>query len=136
MTRIAALRHALAERILLIDGATGTALESMQLEPEAYGGKHLAGCNEALVLHAPNAIRRLHRLYLEAGADIVETDTFGATPVVLGEYGLADEAFQINQRAAELAREVADAFATPEYPRWVAGSMGPTTKSLTLTGGS
>ncbi len=135
MTRIAALRHALAERILLIDGATGTALESMQLEPEAYGGKHLAGCNEALVLHAPNAIRRLHRLYLEAGADIVETDTFGATPVVLGEYGLADEAFQINQRAAELAREAADAFATPEYPRWVAGSMGPTTKSLTLTGG-
>ncbi len=135
MNRVNALRQALGERILLLDGATGTALEAMHLSPADYGGEHLAGCNEALVLHAPAAVAKLHHLYLEAGADIIETDTFGATPVVLGEYGLAGRAEEINRRAAELAREAADTFSTPERPRWVAGSIGPTTKSLTLTGG-
>lgn len=135
MDRIDALRRALGERILLLDGATGTALDSMGLDDTTYGGEALVGCNEALVLHAPGAVLRLHGLFLEAGADIVETDTFGATPVVLAEYGLEKHAFEINRRAAELAREAAEGYATPERPRWVAGSMGPTTKSLTLTGG-
>ncbi|NOZ78025.1 MAG: dihydropteroate synthase [Acidobacteria bacterium] len=107
----------------------------MQLDVRDYGGERLAGCNEALVLNAPDAVLRLHRFYLEAGADIVETDTFGASPVVLAEYGLEDRAREINLRAAKLAREAADAFATSGRPRWVAGSMGPTTKSLTLIGG-
>ncbi len=133
--RVRALREALGERILLLDGATGTALEAMGLGPEAYGGETLEGCHEALVLHAPEAVRTLHRLYLEAGADIVETDTFGATPVVLAEYGLADRAREIARRAARLAREAAEAASTPERPRWVAGSIGPTTRSLTLAGG-
>ncbi len=135
MDRIAALRSALAGRILLLDGATGTALESMGLGPESYGGPELVGCNEALVLHDPEAVLRLHRLYLEAGADMVETDTFGGTPVVLAEYGLEGRALEVNRRAAELARRAAAEHATPERPRWVAGSMGPTTRSLTLTGG-
>ncbi len=135
MNRIDALRRALGERILLLDGATGTALESMELDAESYGGKPLVGCNEALVLHAPEAVVRLHELYLEAGADVVETDTFGATPVVLAEYGLEDRAGEINRRAAELARDAAAKHAAPGRHRWVAGSMGPTTKSLTLTGG-
>ena len=133
--RADSLRAALGERILLLDGATGTALEAMGLGPERYGGEALTGCHEALVLAAPDAVLELHRLYLDAGADIVETDTFGATPVVLAEYGLEARAFEINRRAAELAREAAAAFATPERPRWVAGSIGPTTRSLTLTGG-
>jgi len=133
--RIDALRTALGERILLLDGATGTALEGMVLGPESYGGEALVGCNEALVLHDPGAVLELHRRYLESGADIVETDTFGATPVVLAEYGLAGRAREINRRAAELARQAAGALSTQERPRWVAGSMGPTTRSLTLTGG-
>ncbi len=107
----------------------------MELDAAAFGGERLVGCNEALVLHAPGAVLELHRLYLEAGADMVETDTFGATPVVLAEYGLGDRAFEINRRAAELARRAVAPYATAERPRWVAGSMGPTTKSLTLTGG-
>jgi len=135
MDRIDALRRALTERILLLDGATGTALELMGLDASSYGNEALVGCNEVLVLHAPEAVRELHRLYLEAGADVVETDTFGATPVVLAEYGLSGRALEINRRAAELAREAAAHFSTAERPRWVAGSMGPTTKSLTLTGG-
>ena len=73
--------------------------------------------------------------YLEAGADMVETNTFGGTPLVLAEYGLADQAHEINAAAARLAREAADEFSTPERPRFVAGSMGPTTKSITVTGG-
>ncbi len=135
MDRVAALREAFSRRLLLLDGATGTALEAMALGPESHGGPELAGCHEALVLHAPEAVLRLHRLYLEAGADLVETDTFGATPVVLAEYGLEDRALELNRRAAELARRAAGEFSTPERPRWVAGSLGPTTRSLTLTGG-
>src|SRR4029077_14520467 len=99
------------------------------------GGEELEGCNENLVLTRPDIVRGLHAAYFEAGADMVETNTFGATPLVLAEYGLADKAFEINRRAAELAREVAAKFSTPERPRFVAGSMGPTTRSVTVTGG-
>ncbi len=131
------LESLLKERILLLDGATGTALASMGLQSADYGGEALVGCHEALVLHKPDAVLALHRLYLNAGADIVETDTFGGTPVVLGEYGLQGRAKEINRKAAELARQAcAEAEASdPARPRFVAGSMGPTTKSLTLTGG-
>jgi 5-methyltetrahydrofolate--homocysteine methyltransferase len=131
------LESLLKERILLLDGATGTALASMRLQASDYGGEALIGCHEALVLHKPEAVLALHRLYLGAGADIVETDTFGGTPVVLGEYGLQERAKEINRQAAALARQAcAEAEANdPSRPRFVAGSMGPTTKSLTLTGG-
>lgn len=125
----------LRERILVIDGAMGTALQDLDLSAADFGGEDLAGCNENLVLTRPDVIRSVHRQYLEAGADGIETDTFGATPLVLAEYGLADLAEQINVVASELAREAADQYGTEERPRWVLGSMGPTTKTLSVTGG-
>jgi len=133
--RLAALREHLARRILVLDGATGTYLQSQDLYPDQFGGNQYEGCNEHLALTAPEVVLGMHRGYLAAGADIVETNTFGATPLVLAEYGLAGQAFEINRRAAELAREAADEAATPERPRWVAGSIGPTTRAISVTGG-
>ncbi|HEY4229314.1 MAG TPA: homocysteine S-methyltransferase family protein, partial [Thermoanaerobaculia bacterium] len=133
--RAEALQEVLAERILVLDGATGTWLQGQDLTAEDFGGPDLEGCNENLVLTRPDVILRMHEEYLEAGADMVETDTFGGTPLVLAEYGLASNAIEINRRAAELAREAAAKYATPGRPRFVAGSMGPTTKAMTVTGG-
>ena len=133
--RAEALYELLAERILVLDGATGTWLQGQNLTAEDFGGPDLEGCNENLVLTRPDVILRMHGDYLAAGADMVETDTFGATPLVLAEYGLADKAIEINRRAAELAREAAAAASTPHRLRFVAGSMGPTTKAMTVTGG-
>ena len=135
LQRIAALKSALAQRILVMDGAMGTAIQSMELTAEDFGGPEYEGCNENLVLTRPDAIGSIHQAYLDAGADILETNTFGATPVVLAEYGLAHEARRINREAAQLARGIADSFSTDEKPRFVAGSMGPTTKSISVTGG-
>ena len=118
--------------VLVFDGATGTSLQLLNLTAEDFGGAALEGCNEYLVFSRPDAVQTVHRQFLEAGCDVIETDTFGATSIVLAEYGLEDQAFAINQRAAELAREMADAFSTPEHPRFVAGSIGPTTKLPTL----
>jgi 5-methyltetrahydrofolate--homocysteine methyltransferase len=136
-TRTAALAGLLNQRIVVLDGATGTALAALDLTAEDYGGEARFGCYEALVLNRPDAVLELHRSYLQAGADIVETDTFGATPVVLVEYGLARRCKEINRRAAELARKACAEFEGKgkKRPRFVAGSIGPTTKSLTLTGG-
>ncbi|MCZ6844245.1 MAG: methionine synthase [SAR324 cluster bacterium] len=130
-----ALHRALKERILVLDGATGTFLQDLDLSAEDFGGAELEGCNEHLVLTRPDAISAMHESYLQAGADIVETNTFGATPLVLAEYGLQGKTHEINQRAAELARQAADKFSKPDRPRFVAGSMGPTTKAITVTGG-
>ena len=133
--RAEALYELLAERILVLDGATGTWLQGQNLTAEDFGGTDLEGCNENLVLTRPDVILRMHGDYLAAGADMVETDTFGGTPLVLAEYGLADKALEINRRAAELAREAAAKASTPGRLRFVAGSMGPTTKAMTVTGG-
>jgi 5-methyltetrahydrofolate--homocysteine methyltransferase len=129
------LRRLLDERIVILDGAMGTMLQRHGLTPEDFGGVQREGCNEVLCLTRPDVICAIHAAYLEAGADIIETNTFGATPVVLAEYGLADQAEQINLAAARLAREVADRYGTQAAPRFVAGAMGPTTKTLSLTGG-
>jgi 5-methyltetrahydrofolate--homocysteine methyltransferase len=118
--------------VLVFDGATGTSLQQMNLTAEDFGGPALEGCNENLVFTRPDAVQAVHRQFLEVGADVIETDTFGAASIVLAEYDLQDQAFAINKRAAELAREMADAYSTPEKPRFVAGSMGPTTKLPTL----
>jgi len=133
--RAEALQELLAERILVLDGATGTWLQGQNLTAEDFGGSDLEGCNENLVLTRPDVITRMHRDYLAAGADMVETDTFGGTPLVLAEYGLADKAIEINRCAAEIAREAAAAASAPGRLRFVAGSMGPTTKAMTVTGG-
>ncbi|MDR3580369.1 MAG: methionine synthase [Oryzomonas sp.] len=126
---------ALAERILVIDGAMGTQLQERHLTADDFGGPAFDGCNEHLTLTRPDVISAIHRDYLAAGADIVETNTFGATTIVLAEYGLEGQAFELNRRAAELARAACDALATAARPRWVAGSMGPTTRTISVTGG-
>src|SRR3989449_8238865 len=130
-----ALRWLLSERILVLDGAMGTMLQQRHLAPADFGGPTLDGCNENLVRTRPDVVLDIHRSYLEAGSDIIETNSFGGTPIVLGEYGLAADALELNRRAAELARQAADAASTPAKPRFVAGSMGPTTKAITVTGG-
>ncbi|WP_438982185.1 methionine synthase [Vulcanococcus sp.] len=124
--------HSPEHPVLVFDGATGTSLQQMDLSAEDFGGAALEGCNENLVFTRPDAVQAVHRQFLEVGCDVIETDTFGAASTVLAEYDLQDQAFAINKRAAELAREVADAYSTPEKPRFVAGSMGPTTKLPTL----
>lgn len=133
--RIAALKAALDERVLVLDGAMGTLIQARDLKAADFGGPELEGCNEHLVFTRPDVIEDIHRQYFLAGADITETDTFGGTPLVLNEYGLSAQTRALNVRAAQLARGAADALATPERPRWVAGSMGPTTKAITVTGG-
>ena len=124
--------HGPERPVLVFDGATGTSLQLMDLGPEDFGGVALEGCNENLVFTRPDAVQAVHRQFLEAGCDVIETDTFGATSLVLAEYDIADQTFALNKRAAELAREVAAAYSTPDKPRFVAGSMGPTTKLPTL----
>jgi 5-methyltetrahydrofolate--homocysteine methyltransferase len=129
------LKSLLDERILVLDGAMGTMIQQRNLSADDFGGPALEGCNENLVLTRPDVILDIHRQYYEAGADIVETDTFGSTPLVLNEYGLADKCFEINVAAAKLARQAAEEFSTPNKPRFVAASIGPTTKAITVTGG-
>ncbi len=130
-----ALRELLSQRILVLDGAMGTMLQQRNLSAADFGGPELEGCNENLVRTRPDVVLDIHRKYLEAGSDIIETDSFGGAPIVLAEYGLAADAHFLNKRSAELARQAAAEFSTPEKPRFVAGSMGPTTKAITVTGG-
>jgi 5-methyltetrahydrofolate--homocysteine methyltransferase len=118
---------------LVLDGAMGTSLFAMKLTAEDYGGSKYEGCPEHLNFSKPSAIEKIHRSYLEVGADIIETNTFGGTSVVLAEYDLQDQTYEINVAAAKIARRVADEFSTKEKPRFVAGSMGPTTKSIAVT---
>ena len=122
----------LQEKIVVFDGATGTHLQGQHLSADDFGGENLNGCNEYLVFSCPSAVERVHRDYLEAGADVIETDSFGSTSIVLNEYGLGDRAYELNFTAAALARRLAAEFSTPDRPRFVAGSMGPTTKLPSL----
>src|SRR6202023_1079448 len=130
-----ALRELLSQRILVLDGAMGTMLQRRQLTAEDFGGAALEGCNENLVRTRPDVVLDIHRKYFEAGSDIVETNSFGGASIVLAEYGLSADAHELNRRAAELARQAADEASTPKRPRFVAGSMGPTTKAISVTGG-
>ncbi|HYV43254.1 MAG TPA: methionine synthase [Myxococcaceae bacterium] len=133
--RVDALRALLEERILVLDGATGTYLQGQHLKAADFGGVDLEGCNEHLNLTRPDLIERMHAEYFRAGADVTETNTFGGTPLVLAEYGLEAKAREINARAAQIARRAADQFTHAGRTRWVAGSMGPTTKAISVTGG-
>ncbi|MBF6570583.1 MAG: methionine synthase [Candidatus Binataceae bacterium] len=134
-SRLEVLQQRLRERILVLDGALGTSIQSLDLNATDFGGAVYEGCNEYLVITRPDLIRGLHEGFLKAGADLIETNTFGATSIVLAEFGLADQAHEINRRAATMARETADRFSTDEWPRFVIGAMGPTTKSISVTGG-
>ncbi|MCZ2154090.1 MAG: methionine synthase [Bryobacterales bacterium] len=135
MERQGLLYEQLEQRILVLDGAMGTMLQERNLTAEDFGGTHLEGCNENLVLTRPDVVEDIHRVYLDAGADIIETDSFGSTPLVLSEYELQDRHREINVEAARIARRAADAFSSVDRPRFVAGSMGPTTKAISVTGG-
>jgi 5-methyltetrahydrofolate--homocysteine methyltransferase len=123
---------ALQRRVLVFDGATGTNLQTQDLTADDFGGPDLEGCNEYLVLSKPSAVEKVHRDFLEAGADIIETDSFGSTSIVLAEYGIAELAYKLNFEAAAIARRMADEYSTEEKPRFVAGSIGPTTKLPSL----
>src|SRR5688572_13329449 len=122
----------LRERVVVFDGATGTNLQNRDLGPEDFGGPTLEGCNEILAVTRPAVLTDLHQSFFEVGVDAVETDTFGAFPIVLAEYGVADRTFELNEAAARIAREVASGYSTPDRPRWVVGSIGPGTKLPSL----
>ncbi len=128
--RGAAYLEAARQRVVIFDGAMGTSLQLADLSAEDFGGPALEGCNEALVLSRPDAVGAVHRAFLDAGVDVVETDAFGAFSVVLAEYGLQDRVEEINVTAARIARAaVDDAVAADGRPRWVAGNLGPGTLS-------
>jgi len=129
------LHQQLAKKILVLDGAMGTMIQQANLTAADFGGEELDGCNELLCVTRPDVIRDIHAEYLAAGADIIETNTFGSTSVVLAEYDIADRAVELNLAAVRLAREACDRYSTPEWPRFVAGAIGPTTKTLSVTGG-
>jgi 5-methyltetrahydrofolate--homocysteine methyltransferase len=117
--------EALDERILVYDGAMGTSIQTRGLTAEDFGGPRLEGCNDHLVLSRPDVIEEIHASFLDVGCDVVETDTFRANRLTLGEYGLADSVLELNRAAAEVARRACSRFASDDRPRFVAGSMGP-----------
>ncbi|MGC8883319.1 MAG: methionine synthase [Bryobacteraceae bacterium] len=134
-SRLQELLAALEERILVLDGAMGTMLQQRNPAIEDWGGPQFENCTENLLFTHPEWIADIHRAYYDAGADIVETNSFGGSPVTLAEFGLERRCYEINFRAAQLARQAAAEFERPGRPRFVAGSMGPTTKAITVTGG-
>jgi 5-methyltetrahydrofolate--homocysteine methyltransferase len=124
--------HSPERPVIVFDGAMGSSLQTQNLTAEDFGGAQYEGCNEYLVMTKPEAVEKVHRGFLDVGADVIETDTFGGASIVLAEYDLADQAYILNKTAAELAKRVAAEYSTPEKPRFVAGSIGPTTKLPTL----
>uniref|UniRef100_UPI003735F57F methionine synthase n=1 Tax=Luteococcus sp. TaxID=1969402 RepID=UPI003735F57F len=124
------LRDLLNRRVLVADGAMGTMLQAVDLTMDDF--ENLEGCNEVLSITRPDVIESIHRAYFEAGADMVETNTFGTNLAALGEYGITDRIEELAEASARIARRVADEFSTDEKPRFVLGSVGPGTKLPTL----
>ncbi|MDJ0664226.1 MAG: methionine synthase [Acidimicrobiia bacterium] len=124
--------HALADRVVVFDGAAGTSLQGAGLGAQDFGGEQYEGCNEVLNVTRPDVIAAMHDSFLAVGVDVVETNTFGAFSVPLAEYGLAERAYELNRAAAEIAAAAAARHSTPDWPRWVAGSIGPGTKLPSL----
>ncbi|MFQ3231548.1 methionine synthase [Reinekea sp.] len=140
--RINALYVAIKDRILILDGAMGSLIQSYQLEEQDYRGERFSdwpsdirGNNDLLSITRPDIIKAIYTAYLNAGADIIETNTFNSTGVSQADYGMQDYAYELNKEGAALARSVCDAKTaeTPEKPRWVAGVLGPTSKTLSLS---
>ena len=139
-TRGAAFAQALAERIMILDGAMGTMIQTYKLSESDFRGSRFAdhgkdvkGNNELLSLVRPDIIQAIHEGYLEAGADVVETNTFGATTIAQGDYDLPELAYELNLESARLARAACDKFSTPERPRFVAGALGPQPKTASIS---
>ncbi len=118
--------------LIIFDGGTGTSFQNLNLTADDFGGKELEGCNENLVLSSPEVVEKVHNSFLEAGCHIIETNTFGASSIVLDEYDIADKAYEINKNAAFIAKKAAAKYSSVDKPRFVAGSIGPTTKLPTL----
>jgi 5-methyltetrahydrofolate--homocysteine methyltransferase len=133
--RSALLADTFRRRILVLDGAMGTMIQARSLTAADFGGAQYEGCNEQLNLTRPDVIRAIHEAYLDAGADLISTNSFGCAPYVLGEYGLSDKCHEISVAAARIARKAADSRSTAERPRFVIGAMGPGTRTITVTGG-
>jgi len=140
--RIKALKREAKERILILDGAMGTMIQRYKLDEAGYRGERfkdhkrdLKGNNDLLVLSQPKIISEIHNAYLEAGADIIETNTFNAQAISQSDYGLEDIVYEMNFAAAKLAREAADAWTrkTPDKPRFVAGAIGPTNRTASIS---
>jgi 5-methyltetrahydrofolate--homocysteine methyltransferase len=122
----------LNDRIVVFDGAMGTNLQVQNLTVDDFGGPQFEGCPEYLLISHPAAVEKVHAGFLDVGCDVIETNSFGATPVVLAEYGIADRAYDLSVKAAQLAKRIASDYSTKDKPRWVAGSIGPGTKLPTL----
>ncbi len=118
--------------LIIFDGGTGTSFQNLNLTADDFGGKELEGCNENLVLSSPEVVEKVHNSFLEAGCHVIETNTFGASSIVLDEYDIADKAYKINKNAAFIAKKAAAKYSSVDKPRFVAGSIGPTTKLPTL----
>ncbi|MBO8222833.1 methionine synthase [Prochlorococcus marinus str. XMU1401] len=118
--------------LIIFDGGTGTSFQNLNLTADDFGGKELEGCNENLVLSSPEVVEKVHNSFLEAGCHVIETNTFGASSIVLDEYNIADKAYEINKNAAFIAKKAAAKYSSLDKPRFVAGSIGPTTKLPTL----
>ena len=118
--------------IIIFDGGTGTSFQNLNLSSHHFGGDDLEGCNENLVLSSPNIVEQVHNSFLEAGCHVIETNTFGASSIVLDEYNISTKAYEINKKAAQIAKKCANLYSSINTPRFVAGSIGPTTKLPTL----
>jgi len=139
-TRAQALPDILARRIMILDGAMGTMIQRFKLSEAQYRGerfkdfpKDVKGNNELLSLTRPDVISSIHERYLAAGADLIETNTFGATTVAQADYDMADLAYEMNLESAKLARSACDKFSTPDHPRFVLGALGPTPKTASIS---
>ncbi|MBI2429720.1 MAG: homocysteine S-methyltransferase family protein, partial [Ignavibacteriales bacterium] len=122
----------LKEKIVIFDGAMGTNIQTQNLSADDFGGEHLNGCNEYLLVSKPSAIEKVHADFLSVGVDVIETDTFGSSSIVLAEYNLQSRAYEISKLGASIAKKIAKDFSTAAHPRFVAGSIGPTTKLPSL----
>nr|HQU85228.1 homocysteine S-methyltransferase family protein [Pyrinomonadaceae bacterium] len=122
----------LKEKVVVFDGAMGSNLQSQNLTIEDWGGANFENCSENLLYTKPEAIETVHVGFLDAGVDVIETNSFGGGEVVLAEFGIADKAYDVNKKAAELAKRLANDYSTKSHQRFVAGSMGPGTKLPTL----
>jgi 5-methyltetrahydrofolate--homocysteine methyltransferase len=139
-TRAAALPELLRQRIVIIDGAMGTMIQREKLQEGDFRGSRfvdhpqdLKGNNDLLVLTRPDVIQKIHEQYLAAGADLIETNTFGATSIAQEDYDLSDIAYEMNVMAAQLARQACDRYSTPDKPRFVAGALGPTPRTASIS---
>jgi len=122
----------LKEKIVVFDGAMGTSLQGQNLTIEDWGGANFENCSENLLYTKPEAIEKVHLRFLEVGCDVIETNSFGGSEVVLQEFGIVEKTYDVNKKAAEMAKRLVNDFSTKEKPRFVAGSIGPGTKLPTL----